>query len=250
MGESFQILRWRPRARMRVRIGWSWFCRAHPAGRLAAPSTSPRGGVLCPHFRTPITETAPALRLPLPEPAMQLDRLIATTAAQEYVPLYVPAQRGRRASHLWVVHDRDQYLDATSDVLAEPETGNIDDQDPAEQHVFPWTAPAPTSKGRKKPPNGTAPRGTPAPFCTPASRPGRTTPVLPSQRREPAAAPHRAPPAPRPAPQQQQERLTAATRLGCAAKHVGPCASCRELTHRYGVGGNPLCVACRERRRC
>ncbi|MGY0063917.1 hypothetical protein ACWY4P_46940 [Streptomyces sp. LZ34] len=58
---------------------------------------------------------------------MRLDRLIAATAGQEYVPLYVPAQRGRRASHLWVTaRDRDQYLDATNDALAEPEPGNVD----------------------------------------------------------------------------------------------------------------------------
>ncbi|MGO4749247.1 hypothetical protein AB4212_11565 [Streptomyces sp. 2MCAF27] len=73
-----------------------------------------------------------------PTLGMQLDRLIAATAAQEYVPLYVPAQRGRRASHLWVTaRDRDQYLDATNDDLAEPEPGNVDDQDHAEPARLP-----------------------------------------------------------------------------------------------------------------
>ncbi|MEU8740528.1 hypothetical protein AB0K62_13585 [Streptomyces halstedii] len=26
---------------------------------------------------------------------------------------------------------------------------------------------------------------------------------------------------------------------------TGPCATCRQPTHRYGHGGNPLCPACR-----
>ncbi|WP_267894101.1 hypothetical protein [Streptomyces sp. CB02613] len=26
---------------------------------------------------------------------------------------------------------------------------------------------------------------------------------------------------------------------------TGPCARCRQPTHRYGHGGNPLCAKCR-----
>ncbi|WP_346186380.1 hypothetical protein [Streptomyces osmaniensis] len=31
----------------------------------------------------------------------------------------------------------------------------------------------------------------------------------------------------------------------CAPAQVGPCAGCGHPTHRYGHGGNPLCVVCR-----
>ncbi|MFF7631416.1 hypothetical protein ACWGH7_16390 [Streptomyces cyaneofuscatus] len=26
---------------------------------------------------------------------------------------------------------------------------------------------------------------------------------------------------------------------------TGPCATCQQPTHRYGLGGNPLCASCR-----
>lgn len=212
-----------------------------------------------------------------PTLGMQLDRLIAATAAQEYVPLYVPAQRGRRASHLWVTaRHRDQYLDATNDDLAEPQPGNVDDQDHAEPARLPLSracsyqqrqeeneergslprdtgAILPAGITLAQPPPAAPPpaRHTPLPAQptpAPASRPGPTVPTPPRQRCQPAtAAPHRPPPAPRPAPRAEQDRLTAAARLGCAVDQVGPCASCQKLTHRYGPGGNPLCSTCRER---
>jgi hypothetical protein len=31
----------------------------------------------------------------------------------------------------------------------------------------------------------------------------------------------------------------------CAPSYVGPCTKCQHPTHRYGPGGNPLCVLCR-----
>ncbi|MFF8910526.1 hypothetical protein [Streptomyces olivaceoviridis] len=31
----------------------------------------------------------------------------------------------------------------------------------------------------------------------------------------------------------------------CPPSQVGPCANCQQPTHRYGHGGNPLCVVCR-----
>jgi hypothetical protein len=31
----------------------------------------------------------------------------------------------------------------------------------------------------------------------------------------------------------------------CSPSQVGPCAVCQHPTHRYGHGGNPLCVLCR-----
>ncbi|MEV6397135.1 hypothetical protein AB0M39_20540 [Streptomyces sp. NPDC051907] len=57
---------------------------------------------------------------------MRLDRLIGATAAHEFVPLYIPAQPGRRGkpSHLWVSsQDRERYLDAANDAVALPEPG-------------------------------------------------------------------------------------------------------------------------------
>jgi hypothetical protein len=30
----------------------------------------------------------------------------------------------------------------------------------------------------------------------------------------------------------------------CASSQVGPCRGCGHPTHRYGLGGNPLCVLC------
>ncbi|MET8585723.1 hypothetical protein ABZX39_33370 [Streptomyces collinus] len=30
----------------------------------------------------------------------------------------------------------------------------------------------------------------------------------------------------------------------CAPAQIGPCAHCRQPTHRYGHGGNPLCPVC------
>ncbi|RSN55602.1 hypothetical protein DMH12_15400 [Streptomyces sp. WAC 04229] len=30
----------------------------------------------------------------------------------------------------------------------------------------------------------------------------------------------------------------------CAPSQVGPCRSCQHPCHRYGLGGNPLCVLC------
>ncbi|MFE9812390.1 hypothetical protein [Streptomyces sp. NPDC005548] len=30
----------------------------------------------------------------------------------------------------------------------------------------------------------------------------------------------------------------------CAPAHVGPCTGCGAPTHRYGLGGGPLCVIC------
>ncbi|MFD7395779.1 hypothetical protein ACFV60_12155 [Streptomyces virginiae] len=33
-----------------------------------------------------------------------------------------------------------------------------------------------------------------------------------------------------------------------AAGQTGPCARCHTSTCRYGVGGNPLCTACRAAR--
>jgi hypothetical protein len=30
----------------------------------------------------------------------------------------------------------------------------------------------------------------------------------------------------------------------CAPAQVGPCAGCGHPTHRYGLGGCPLCVLC------
>ncbi|MDX2939895.1 hypothetical protein, partial [Streptomyces ipomoeae] len=75
-----------------------------------------------------------------PTLGMHLDRLIAATAATEYVPLHLPAQPGRRprASHTWVTaQDREKYLDATQDTLADhPEPGTFDDV-PAEPEGFP-----------------------------------------------------------------------------------------------------------------
>lgn len=32
--------------------------------------------------------------------------------------------------------------------------------------------------------------------------------------------------------------------LTCPGDKVGPCAACRRNTHRYGLGGNPLCAWC------
>lgn len=31
----------------------------------------------------------------------------------------------------------------------------------------------------------------------------------------------------------------------CPPAYIGPCATCQQPTHRYGTGGNPLCVVCR-----
>ncbi|GHB15798.1 hypothetical protein GCM10018777_55990 [Streptomyces albogriseolus] len=31
----------------------------------------------------------------------------------------------------------------------------------------------------------------------------------------------------------------------CAPSQVGPCSKCQQPCHRYGSGGNPLCVLCR-----
>ncbi|MFJ6185269.1 hypothetical protein [Streptomyces sp. NPDC092295] len=37
--------------------------------------------------------------------------------------------------------------------------------------------------------------------------------------------------------------------LDCAPDQIGFCVKCREPTHRYGYGGNPLCRNCREQRK-
>ncbi|MGW7603207.1 competence protein CoiA family protein [Streptomyces antimycoticus] len=223
-----------------------------------------------------------------PTLGMHLDRLIAATAAQEYVPLYVPAQPGRRnrASHLWVTaQDHERYLDATSDTLAEPEPGNVDDHDPADPTRIPLsracsyqqrqedverrgrtprdtTALLPAGITLPHPsepvPPPAQPVALPAPSApTQAARPGGAAHTLPPQRSgpatpspyppPPASRPDSTPPAVRTAPRPQQDRRAAAVRLGCATEQVGPCASCRELAHRYGPGGNPLCAACRGR---
>ncbi|MFC8538025.1 hypothetical protein ACFUJY_29495 [Streptomyces sp. NPDC057249] len=35
------------------------------------------------------------------------------------------------------------------------------------------------------------------------------------------------------------------TALTCPPSQVGLCARCQQPCHRYGFGGNPLCVTCR-----
>jgi len=31
----------------------------------------------------------------------------------------------------------------------------------------------------------------------------------------------------------------------CAPAYVGPCQGCQQPCHRYGPGGNPLCIICK-----
>ncbi|TQE24299.1 hypothetical protein SipoB123_18960 [Streptomyces ipomoeae] len=193
---------------------------------------------------------------------MHLDRLIAATAATEYVPLHLPAQPGRRprASHTWVTaQDREKYLDATQDTLADhPEPGTFDDV-PAEPEGFPLSRECSYQQRLEEqerragtPRDTTAllsagitirdpknliphPRSTTLP-----GPPADTSPVPPRAVTPQPAAPRTGSPAPVPPP----DRHAAAARLGRALEQVGPCAACQDLTRRYGRSGNPLCAAC------
>ncbi|MGW2183652.1 hypothetical protein ACWCXX_37665 [Streptomyces sp. NPDC001732] len=187
---------------------------------------------------------------------MHLDRLVTAAAANEFVPLYMPAQPGRRAraAHLWVTaQDRERYLDATSDTVAEPEPGTVDDNDPAEPGRLPLSRQCVyQERTEEKERRGRLPRDTKAlmpagitlhdPATLAAPRADTEKPV-------PAEAPPPPPPTAPPANAPRRDRRATAVSLGCAPGHVGPCAACRQLTHRYGVGGNPLCGPCRDRRR-
>ncbi|MFH8620152.1 hypothetical protein ACH4E8_34430 [Streptomyces sp. NPDC017979] len=202
---------------------------------------------------------------------MYLDRLIPATAAGEYVSLYLPVQPGRRprAAHMWVTaHDRERYLDATTDVVADPEPGAVDDHDPAEPERLPlprecsYQQRLEQSRATSVPRETTAliPAGitlpSPASSTTSSTRQFGAKPkalhqrplaaFVPPQPRPPARPPSAAPTAARPTvPQPPQDRAAVAVRLGCGPEQVGPCATCRGLTRRYGDGANPLCASCR-----
>ncbi|WP_031069311.1 hypothetical protein [Streptomyces sp. NRRL S-118] len=202
-----------------------------------------------------------------PTLGMHLDRLIGATAAKEYVPLYIPAQPGRRgrASHLWVsTQDHERYLDATSDSVADPQPGTVDDIDPSAPERLPLSRQCSyQQRQQEKEGRSSTPRDTVAilPAGITVPDPGALTPSRTSAATHAApavTAPASAPALPRPAgPPAQPTAAGAASRqhlrttvqpLSCPPEHVGPCASCRELTHRYGEGGNPLCTACRRSR--
>ncbi|MEU7179902.1 MULTISPECIES: hypothetical protein [Streptomyces] len=217
-----------------------------------------------------------------PTLGMHLDRLVTASAVSEYVPLYLPAQRGRRASHMWVsAQDREKYLDATTDQLADPDPGHIDNHEPSEPERLPLTRecayqqrlddknrrgrivrdtsailPAGITLDGPSPPTS-PPTETEA---RPATSPPTSTDAAPSASRqsrdtarstghqEAGPPPRTSQRATRTAPR-MRDRAAAATQLGCKVNQVGFCATCQDLTRRYGQGGNPLCSACQEARR-
>ncbi|MFD8015710.1 hypothetical protein [Streptomyces sp. NPDC058955] len=170
-----------------------------------------------------------------PALGMRLDRLIGATAAGDYVPLYVPGRRSR-AAHMWVSgDDHDRYRDATTDEPAEPAPGHVDD-DPAEPERLPSgrsCAHQDRRQGQER--HGDAVRDTGA--------------LIPAgiALADPRTTPHPQIP-PQPGPRDRGGVRQAPVSVGppdCPTGLVGPCAVCRRPTHRYGLGGSPLCPVCR-----
>ncbi|MCB5910372.1 competence protein CoiA family protein [Streptomyces pinistramenti] len=199
-----------------------------------------------------------------PTLGMHLDRLVAVTAANEYVPLYLPAQPGRRsrASHMWVTsQDRGRYLDTTTDELADPQPGTVDDDDPAEPERLALSHECSYQQRLDKEQRGSVSRDTgalmsagitlreprpPTPHRPPAAHIGLhdVPPSRPSEPLTPEAPSLRSPRS----LQSPQDHRAVAALLGCAPGQVGPCTSCREPAWRYGPGASPLCISCRMRR--
>ncbi|MFF2778521.1 hypothetical protein ACFVU3_26825 [Streptomyces sp. NPDC058052] len=202
-----------------------------------------------------------------PALGMHLDRLIGVTAAGEYVPLYLPVQRGRRsrAAHMRVsADDHGRYLDATTDTLAQPEPGHADDSDPAAPERLPFDGSCSYQARRGEDRRRDIVRDTdalmpagialsdPRPGFHPARertcRPGPTA-GAPAGGSTPAGVS----PTPASIPLQPGPRDRDVSRQpivgdgspDCPADLVGPCAVCRMPTHRYGIGGSPLCPLCR-----
>lgn len=196
-----------------------------------------------------------------PTLGMHLDHLIGATAANEYLPLYIPAQQGRRRpAHLWVsAQDRERYLDATADTLADPEPGTVDDHAPAEPEHLPLSREcAYQQRLEEKEKRGPVARDTVAILPAGITLTDPPLPAPPQKNPRPLSSTAPAstslstsalPPLKRPV---RQPPTTSASSLAagphCPPGEAGPCASCRQLTHRYGKGGNPLCQLCRARR--
>ncbi|MEU1867821.1 hypothetical protein [Streptomyces gardneri] len=200
-----------------------------------------------------------------PALGMHLDRLIGATAAGEYVPLYLPVQPGRRtrAAHMWVSgEDHDRYLEATTDELAEPAPGHVDDNDPAEPERLPFNRSCSYQARLGQDRRGEAVRDTdalmPAGITLTDPRTGLRTPRQRTSR--PVSAADASAEAAGsigliplyPGPQDRNGARPGSVPAGppnCPSGLVGPCAVCRMPTQRYGIGGNPLCPQCRRDRR-
>lgn len=117
---------------------------------------------------------------------MHLDQLIGATAAGEYLPLYLPAQRGRRgrAAHLWVTaDDREKYLDATGETPTEPLPGMVDDNEPAQPEHLPLSRECSYEQHlEEKKRRGSTPRDTGESLPTGITIPAQEPPTLPEPR--------------------------------------------------------------------
>ncbi|SEB58727.1 hypothetical protein [Streptomyces sp. TLI_105] len=182
---------------------------------------------------------------------MHLDRLIGTTAAGEYVPLYLPVQPGRRtrAAHMGVSAEDH---DATSDELTEPPPGHVDDNNPAEPERLPFSRSCSYQARQEQDPRGDVVRDTdalmPAGITLPDPRTGlraaRQLTSRPVTAADPSADAAGIPsliPL-QPGPQDRNRARQASVPAGAPdypSDLAGPCAVCRMPTHRYGIGGKP-----------
>ncbi|MFB6823708.1 hypothetical protein ACFCXA_19195 [Streptomyces virginiae] len=120
-----------------------------------------------------------------PTRGIHIDQLIGSTAAGEYVALYLPAQRGRRRpSHMWVTaKDREQYLDATGETEAAPQPGKVDDVEPGAPENLPLSHECSYEQRlQEKKRRGSTPRDTGEPVATGITIPAKDTPPPPQSR--------------------------------------------------------------------
>jgi hypothetical protein len=195
---------------------------------------------------------------------VQLDDLIEWTAAERYVPLFVPPNASRGGSHMWVTaQDKADFLHGRAEPT--PTGSSPGPRPPADEPTAQDPRPAdptfhygdPTTARSLRPPRDTGlpvevfdwvatttaapPLRRPLPKACPCGRTDGLRQYI-SGYLCPAHAPTI------PAPTRPTTSAPLSWRIEgdfpWPAHETGRCAICYEPCHRYGVGGSPLCSRC------
>lgn len=173
----------------------------------------------------------------------QFDEFVLLTAAQQLVPLHLPAlgdDRRRNAYIRVTPEDRQRYVDSGAPVV--PDEDSVSAEQPAEVTPKPIDPKCRWLERKAYVPRPADQRDTGDDFGSPVS--------LGAQHRFPVAAPTApvTPPtatrqSPRPAP--APIRIPIQREARSYGSQIGPCVRCRQPTTRYGTGASPLCTTCR-----
>ncbi|WP_331718859.1 hypothetical protein OG851_43305 (plasmid) [Streptomyces sp. NBC_00161] len=173
----------------------------------------------------------------------QFDEFVLLTAAQQLVPLHLPAlgDDRRRDAYIWVTpEDRQRYVDSGAPVV--PDEDAVPAEQPAEVMPKPIDPKCRWLERKDYVPPPADQRDTGDDFGSSVSL-GAQHQFPADVQADPAAAATsvRRPPRPAPVP----VHIPVQRQARSYGTQIGPCVRCRQPTTRYGAGASPLCATCR-----